>query len=179
VMNPPLRRLDDRGAVRIYENRQALPRSFYVPRVVVVRDRGALLHRLGTGTDDLRRTSLIESPPSSGFTGDSNVGDGTVEFVRDEPERVTLRTHAPEHGFVFLADEYFPGWHATVDGEPTPILRANHAFRLVEVPAGDSLVEFRYAPLSLRLGALISCLTLLISVGALFVTSNRPLRRRA
>jgi len=45
---------------------------------------------------------------------------------------------------------------ATVDGIPTPILRANYAFRAVRVPAGISVVEFRYRPRSVWLGAAIT-----------------------
>jgi len=49
-----------------------------------------------------------------------------------------------------------------VNGAPAPILRANYLFRLVEVPAGESTVEFRYTPASVRVGAAISAATLLV-----------------
>jgi uncharacterized membrane protein YfhO len=73
---------------------------------------------------------------------------------------VVLRVRAPARGFL-LADQDFPGWRATVDGAPAPILRANYLFRAVEVPAGESTVEFRYVPTSLWLGAAITAATLL------------------
>jgi uncharacterized membrane protein YfhO len=59
-----------------------------------------------------------------------------------------------------LSDQYFPGWRATVDGAPASIVRANYAFRLVEVPRGRSVVEFRYAPASVPIGAAVSGATL-------------------
>lgn len=46
----------------------------------------------------------------------------------------------PACGFLVLADQYFPGWHATVNGNEVPIRRANHIFRLVEIPSGTSRV---------------------------------------
>ena len=55
-----------------------------------------------------------------------------------------------------VTDQDYPGWEATVDGIPTPILRANYAFRAVRVPAGISVVEFRYRPRSVWLGAAIT-----------------------
>ena len=67
---------------------------------------------------------------------------------------------APARGFLYLADQYFPGWRATVNGAPAPILRANYAFRAVEVPAGTSTVEFRYRPVSVLIGAAITAITL-------------------
>ena len=49
-------------------------------------------------------------------------------------------------GFLILADAHYPGWRATVDDAPAPILRANVLFRAVAVPAGTSTVSFSYAP---------------------------------
>ena len=67
-----------------------------------------------------------------------------------------MRVHAAAPGFLFLADQFFPGWRVTVDARESELLRANHTFRLVEVPAGDSTVEFRYRPRSIAVGALLS-----------------------
>jgi hypothetical protein len=150
----------DRRVV-VYENRQALPRAFYVPRLTVEGDRRELLRRLAAGADDPRRGALIEAPPASGFVGaDDGVGEGTAAFVVDEPEHVVLRVQAPARGFLHLADQYHRGWRATVNGLETQIVRANHVFRAVEVPAGESLVEFRYVPSSERIGAAITVGTL-------------------
>jgi uncharacterized membrane protein YfhO len=93
--------------------------------------------------------------------------------VVDEPERVVLEVEAPARGFLFLADQYFPGWSATVNGNPAPILRANHAFRLVEVPPGPVRVEFRYGSRRIWIGAAISGVTLLIVVTVLIATRRR------
>ncbi len=67
---------------------------------------------------------------------------------------------AGARGFLFLADEYFPGWRVLVDGREEEILRANYTFRLVEVPRGESEVVFLYRPASLRIGAAVSLLSL-------------------
>jgi uncharacterized membrane protein YfhO len=59
-------------------------------------------------------------------------------------------------GYLVLADTYYPGWRVAVNGEEQPILRANHAFRAVALPEGESHVAFRYDPLSFRFGLWIS-----------------------
>jgi len=179
LADPPVRLLWSVGDVRVYENPTALPRAFYVPRVEVVADAPKLLERLATGRDDLRQVALVEEPPPSGYLGEPpEPGQAHVEFVTNDPEHLVLRVHAPQRGFLFLADQYFPGWHATVDGVPAPIARANYAFRVVAVPSGDSVVEFRYAPASVRAGAVVSGVALL-GVVALLVTSRPAARPRA
>jgi hypothetical protein len=164
-------RLRFRGRhIDLYENADALPRAFFVPRVEIMADPDALLHRLTSGRDDPREVALVEEAPASGFLGLLSAGDASsAEFVTDDPERVVLRVHAPRRGFLHLADQHYPGWYATVNGAATPIVRANYLFRLVEVPAGESLVEFRFAPLSIRVGAAVS----LLSVLAVIVLARR------
>ena len=162
-----------RGGIGLYENRDALPRAYFVPRIEVVPDPGALLQRLASGRVDPRQVALVETLPPSGFTGLAGAATGAaVEFVTNDPERVVLRVHAPQPGFLHLTDQYFPGWRATVNGTPAPILRANFLFRAVEVPDGDSLVEFRYVPVSFYVGAAISLLSGL-ALGAAVVVSAR------
>ncbi len=60
---------------------------------------------------------------------------------------------------------WYPGWRATVDGAPAPLLRANYAFRAVRLEPGQHQVHLTFAPRSWRLGLAISGLTLLVLVG--------------
>jgi uncharacterized membrane protein YfhO len=49
-----------------------------------------------------------------------------------------------------------------VNGQTREIVRANHAFRLVAVPGGESEVVFTYRPLSVRAGAITSLAALVV-----------------
>ena len=83
-------------------------------------------------------------------------------------------------GFVVLTDQFYPGWQALVNGVPTPILRANYAFRAVRVPAGVSVVELEFRSTSLRVGALLSLVTMVVmSLGVAWKRGWRAPRRRA
>lgn len=62
-----------------------------------------------------------------------------------------------------------------MNGTPAEILRANHVFRVVQVPAGHSEVEFRYRSRSLYIGALVSSLTAAL---LLFGAARTALHRR-
>lgn len=163
------------GAVRVYQNPQALPRAFWVPRVEVVPDPEQVLGSLASGTHDLRQVALVESPLAfTGAPGDGHAG--RVAFARNEPEHLVLDVDAPARGFLFLSDQYFPGWRATVDGKPADVVRANYAFRVVEVPQGRSVVEMRYSPPSVWIGAAVSALTLLAVALVLWRTRSRDRR---
>jgi len=65
-----------------------------------------------------------------------------------------------------LADTFFSGWTATVDGAPAPILATNHLFRGVPAPAGTHRVRFAYQPRSLVVGAALSVVTLVALAAA-------------
>ena len=54
-----------------------------------------------------------------------------------------------------------------MDGQPTEIVRANLTLRAIPVPAGQHHVEIWYDPLSFKLGAIITLITLVACAGAL------------
>jgi hypothetical protein len=76
-------------------------------------------------------------------------------------QRVELEVEAGEPSLVVLAQTFHHSWRATVDGEPVPLLRANHAFQALEVPAGRHGVRLVYRERNLVLGGVISLLTAL------------------
>ena len=149
------------GPVRVYENRQALPRAFFVPRMGRVPD-DQVLPMLADGRVDPRRLALVGVVDDTAGTGAGGDGAGHASIVRDDPQTVAVAVEADAPGFLFLADQYAAGWTAEVDGKRAEILRANHAFRLVAVPAGRSQVVFRYRPRSLWIGAAVSLATALV-----------------
>src|SRR5262249_4711109 len=99
-----------------------------------------------------------------------------------EPNRIQLSVGAGPAGYLVLTDVWFPGWTCEVDGQPTPVFRANYLFRGIELPAEAKHVEFRFEPESYHLGRLISLLvlgaTLLLGVfSALPIASWRTRRQ--
>ncbi len=83
---------------------------------------------------------------------------GRIAFVEDGPDRVRLEVEASRPALLVLADTFFPGWRARVDGKPVEILPVAGAVRGLRLPADAREVEFLYVPLSFSAGLLLSAL---------------------
>ena len=64
-----------------------------------------------------------------------------------------------------LADTFYPGWKATVDGREEQIKPANGAFRAIPIAAGRHDVRFSYDSAAVRWGWIASLLGLLCTAG--------------
>ena len=79
-----------------------------------------------------------------------------VHFVSDLATVVELDIGAGNAPWLVLADTFLPGWAATIDGAPAPILRVNHSQRAVRLPAGPCRVRFVYTCPGLGLGTVLA-----------------------
>jgi uncharacterized membrane protein YfhO len=80
--------------------------------------------------------------------------------LRDGPNCVTIRAALDAPGYLVLADTWYPGWQAMIDTEPAALMRANHAFRAVQLEEGEHEIEMAYRPRSVLVGG-ITTLTVL------------------
>jgi uncharacterized membrane protein YfhO len=89
---------------------------------------------------------------------------GRVEITERQPNKVRLTAHLSRPGYVVLLDRYDSNWHASMDGEEVPVLRANQLFRAVYAEPGQHVIAFYYRQQGLLAGMLISALTLVALV---------------
>jgi hypothetical protein len=73
-------------------------------------------------------------------------GHGTAQIAAYGPDDVRVHTSADGDAWLVLSDTYYPGWTATVDGQPASVMRGDVLFRVVPVPAGEHDVELRFEP---------------------------------
>ena len=128
----------------------ALPRAYAVGQFHLATSPRAGLSYMARGFPMRREVVLEEAPTAPIGPG------GAAEIVRYEDEEVAVALADSAGGILVLSDTYYPGWRAFVDGVERPILRANHVFRAVVVPAGAREVVFSYEPDSFRYGLLVS-----------------------
>ena len=79
-------------------------------------------------------------------------------LVRDTGGKVQIRAKLQCRAMVILADTYFPGWEARVDGRPAKLYQPYGFLRGVVVDGGYHTIEMVYRPWSVMAGA---CMTLL------------------
>ena len=85
--------------------------------------------------------------------------DARIHSQRFAAERIELEVETAAPTMLVLAQSFYPGWHATIDGKPAPVLRANHAFQAVVLPAGARRVTLVYQDEAFRAGLAMTALT--------------------
>ena len=84
----------------------------------------------------------------------------TARLTRFSPHEIEIAAEADSPAFVTLAQARYHPWQARVNGQPAPILQANHAYQAIPIPAGSSVVRLSYEDRAFALGKIISLLAL-------------------
>ncbi|MBI4227058.1 MAG: hypothetical protein HY600_02150 [Candidatus Omnitrophica bacterium] len=102
--------------------------------------------------------TLLRSPRATDATLPATVA---VERATPGYWRLRVETERPVTPVV-VSETHFPGWHARVDNHPVPLDMANGLIRGVLVQGtGRHTVELWYAPVTLRIGAVVTAITVL------------------
>jgi hypothetical protein len=157
--------------VYVYRLREIGPRAWLTGRVIVEPGREQTLARLAAADFPADHIILPSLPP--GFSG-ADACDGQIVWKKRAPERLELDVTTRQPCILVLGELNYPGWRATVDGSPAPILPADLIFRAVALAPGAHTVHFSYRPDALILGAAFSIGTLALAVaGILLATRSR------
>ena len=80
--------------------------------------------------------------------GPSNEQDtlSRVVITAYEPNRLAYDVSSGKGGVVVFSEIYYPGWTATIDGEPAELGRVDYVLRALSVPSGNHKVELAFFP---------------------------------
>ena len=124
----------------IYRNPYALPRAFFAPRYVVVDSADEALALIKRPDFPYHNTVILEEDPSVP-QGDTLV-NGYAKILKYDMDHVTLEVVNDKPTFLVLAENWYPDWHARVDGKPTKVYVADGTLRAIYLTAGKHNVEF-------------------------------------
>jgi len=157
------------GKVKLYENRGVLPRAYAVPTVKVLEDDEEVLKVIERGDFNFRESLLITrgeyTKVENAYHKENgllpNNFKGKVKILKYSPNQVEIETNGNDSGFLVLADNFYPGWDVYVNGREETVLRVNYNLRGVALPRGMNRVTFTFDPVSFRMGASLTLITLL------------------
>jgi len=155
---------------RIYKLKNALPRAFLVPSVIVAPDPQTSLKMLVDRKFDARKAAIVIGGEAAAKTALSTLGSSSANFagaatiIGDRVNDVDIEVNTPQPAMLVLNDSWDSGWRAEVDGVRQPISRVNYAFRGVVVPSGKHNVKFLYRPPLVLIGLVISGVTIILLV---------------
>ena len=103
-----------------------------------------------------------------------------VSLTSYEPNRLKYDLRSGKGGIVVFSEIYYPGWTATIDGQPADHFRVDYMLRALNVPAGHHQIHFEFAPDSVRRGDTLSmvCIIILYAATLLVVLSALLGRKR-
>lgn len=166
------------ATLRHYKNDDALPRAYVVYEATTAATLSQAASILGSSSFIPGRTVLLENHAVDAIAGFPELlannrsaatqPTATVSWQENRHASLTLRVDTEQPGFLVLADTYYPGWHAYINGHETAILAANLSQRAIALPKGTHTVKFIYTPSSLTLGGNITLISLCIT--ALLIT---------
>jgi hypothetical protein len=146
----------------LWRYRPSLGRFFCVDEAEVVPSDAEALERLQDPDFDPARAVLLAEPPlappaaalaaSPASPGPSPGPDAPPTVLVDTHTHTRLRVERSRPGYLVISRAHYPGWTARVNGARQELLRANLGLCALQLPAGISQVELRYAPRSFALG---------------------------
>jgi len=146
------------SGLKVFQNPHAFPRAWAVHKLLTAATlaEGQALIRDHPEDMHTKAFTVVEVAPRNRVSPCTS--PDTVTFRAYKPKQVSIRAEMACDGMVVLSDTFYPGWKATVDNKPARVYEVNVAMRGVLVPKGAHDVEYRYAPASVSMGALLSAI---------------------
>lgn len=180
----------DDPALDVYLNNAAQPRVSLRGRADVVAE-GQALDRLLAPDFDVLTAVVIEPvaalpegvagtvvPPR--LAGTQGGDGGRILLEAYDPEHIRIRVTTDGPRWLVIADAWYPGWRASLDGAPVSVFRANLAFRAVAIAGGgEHVLDMVFLPATQQLGAVLSVIGLMIVAGDLGLAAWRRRLARA
>lgn len=121
--------------------------AWYVDNLTYVDNANAEIERVGKM--DIRHEAVadkrFEAQLKTAVKQDST---SVVKLTSYMSDRLTYDVNSSKGGVIVFSEVYYPGWTATVDGQPVELGRVNYLLRAVNVAPGKHKIELAFHPKS-------------------------------
>jgi len=146
----------------VYRLRRALGRVYTVGEVVEPGNDIAVIAEMMSSDYNPADVAFASGPGAAGEYPGSRACH--INWLADEPDQLVLEIEAADRAFVVVADGWFPGWRARVDGAEIPIHRVNQLLRGVIVEAGHHRIEMTFEPRGWATGVSLTRIGMLVAL---------------
>ncbi len=156
---------------QLQTNPGALGNAWFVKEVKAVNSAEEEINM--TGTIDPSSIAVVKLDEFEAVQEKSYSGEGTISLTDYVPGRLVYRVETSAEQFAVFSEAWYPkGWSCTIDGEETPLLRANYMLRALEIPAGNHEIVMTFTPWTggKAVSLICSLLLLLALIGASYLT---------
>ena len=157
-------------------NPYAYGNAWFVDRLTFSDNANQEIERIGQ--IDLRHEAVADKRFAD-VLGEAVAQDknSVAKLLAYEPNQLTYEVSSDKGGVLVFSEVYYPGWTATIDGQPAELGRVNYILRALRVPAGKHQVKLAFFPKSVDTTETIAYVAyvvlLLIIVGGLYDTWRR------
>jgi len=166
IEHPAIKLVFNNSKYALFDNTQAIPRTFIVHEAKILSGRDAIFKELTSAEFNPLKYAILEEPSS--LTRNINSGiypqEPNPTIIEYSPNRVTIKATLLDDGYLVLGDTFYPGWNVYVDGKKSKILKTNYIMRSVFLKKGDHIVKFVYEPKSFTIGMIITLASVVILI---------------
>ena len=160
------------NATTSIQNPYAQGNGWFVDKLTYVADANAEYAEVGK--IDVSHEAVADKKFEA-VLGQTAANDSTASVVltKYKPNNMTYTVNSAKGGVVVFSEVYYPGWSATIDGQPAELGRVNYILRALNVKAGKHEVVLDFHPSSISITETIAytalAVLLLAICAALFV----------
>ena len=149
------------GATMPLQNIYAQGNGWFVDKINYVADANA--EYSGVGKIDVRHEAVADKKFEAAL-GQAKANDSTaiVKLDKYEPNNLQYTVNSKNGGVVVFSEIYYPGWTATIDGQPAELGRVNYILRAVSVKPGKHTVVLDFHPTSISTTETIAYIAIII-----------------
>ena len=136
------------GETAPLKNQYALGNAWFVDQLTYVDNANQELAALGKM--DLRHEAVADKKfqKQLGQAVAQDYNNVSVNLIAYEPNELKYDVKSAKGGVLVFSEIYYPGWTATVDGQPVDVGRVNYVLRALQLKPGNHQVVLQFMPKS-------------------------------